>query len=109
MISQALQRGMYGKNNPLASLTDENAIFSLRRGFDELAGGAVVGGILGGAQIGVQRALTGPQKTFSDAVQEQIMGNRPWSAEEAAQEAAQVQAQRDAQDISQAQKTPLRA
>ena len=109
MISQALQRGMYGKNNPLASLTDENAIFSLRRGFGELAGGAVVGGILGGAQIGVQRALTGPQKTFSDAVQEQIMGNRPWSAEEAAQEAAQVQAQRDAQDISQAQKTPLRA
>lgn len=104
MISQALQRGMYGKNNPLASLTDENAIFSLRRGFDELAGGAVVGGILGGAQIGVQRALIGPQKTFSDAVQEQIMGNRPWSAEEAAQEAAQVQAQRDAQDISQAQK-----
>ena len=104
MISQALQRGMYGKNNPLASLTDENAIFSLRRGFDELAGGAVVGGILGGAQIGVQRALTGPQKTFSDAVQEQIMGNRPRSAEEAAQEAAQVQAQRDAQDISQAQK-----
>ena len=56
MISQALQRGMYGKNNPLASLTDENAIFSLRRGFGELAGGAVVGGILGGAQIGVQRA-----------------------------------------------------
>ena len=105
MISQALQRGMYGKNNPLASLTDENAIFSLRRGFGELAGGAVVGGILGGAQIGVQRALTGPQKTFSDAVQEQIMGNRPRSAEEAAQEAAQVQAQRDdAQDISQAQK-----
>ena len=104
MISQALQRGMYGKNNPLASLTDENAIFSLRRGFDELAGGAVAGGILGGAQIGVQRALTGPQKTFSDAVQEQIMGNRPRSAEEAAQEAAQVQAQRDAQDISQAQK-----
>ena len=104
MISQALQRGMYGKNNPLASLTDENAIFSLRRGFDELAGGAVAGGILGGAQIGVQRALTGPQKTFSDAVQEQIMGNRPRSAEEAAQEAAQVQAQRDAQDIPQAQK-----
>lgn len=104
MISQALQRGMYGKNNPLASLTDENAIFSLRRGFGELAGGAVVGGILGGAQIGVQRALTGPQKTFSDAVQEQIMGNRPRSAEEAAQEAAQVQAQRDAQDIPQAQK-----
>lgn len=104
MISQALQRGMYGKNNPLASLTDENAIFSLRRGFDELAGGAVVGGILGGAQIGVQRALTGPQKTFSDAVQEQLMGDRPRSAEEAAQEAAQVQAQRDAQDISQAQK-----
>ena len=104
VISQALQRGMYGKNKPLASLTDENAIFSLRRGFDELAGGAVVGGILGGAQIGVQRALTGPQKTFSDAVQEQIMGNRPRSAEEAAQEAAQVQAQRDAQDIPQAQK-----
>lgn len=104
MISQALQRGMYGKNNPLASLTDENAIFSLRRGFGELAGGAVVGGILGGAQIGVQRALTGPQKTFSDAVQEQLMGDRPRSAEEAAQEAAQVQAQRDAQDISQAQK-----
>lgn len=104
VISQALQRGMYGKNNPLASLTDENAIFSLRRGFGELAGGAVVGGILGGAQIGVQRALTGPQKTFSDAVQEQIMGNRPRSAEEAAQEAAQVQAQRDAQDIPQAQK-----
>ena len=45
-----------------------------------------MGGILGGAQIGVQRALTGPQKTFSDAVQEQIMGNRPRSAEEAAQD-----------------------
>ena len=56
MISQALQRG-YGKQNPLFSTTDENAVINPRRAGEEFLGGAVVGGILGGAQIGVQQAV----------------------------------------------------
>lgn len=56
-ISQLSQAAVYGKQNPLYSTTDENAVINPKRALEEFAGGAVVGGILGGGQIGVQRAL----------------------------------------------------
>lgn len=70
-VSRVLQRGMYGKNNPLASLTDENAILNPNRMKEEFLGGAVVGGILGGAQMGAQAAIN---RSFSQEVARQLGG-----------------------------------
>lgn len=56
-ISQLSQAAIYGKDNPMVSMTDQNAVINPWRAAEEFAGGAIVGGILGGGQIGVQRAL----------------------------------------------------
>lgn len=56
-ISQLSQAALYGKNNPLYSMTDQNAVINPARAAEEFLGGAVVGGILGGGQIAVQRTL----------------------------------------------------
>lgn len=52
IIERAMQNLVYDKGNAFASLTDEDAVFSAKGAAKEFAGGAVVGGILGGAQIG---------------------------------------------------------
>lgn len=78
-VSRVLQRGMYGKNNPLASLTDENAIINPSRMKDEFMGGAVVGGILGGAQLGVQNAIN---RSFSQEVARQMAGETAQNVQE---------------------------
>lgn len=56
-ISQLSQAALYGKDNPLFSTEDENAVINPARAAEEFLGGAVVGGILGGGQIAVQRGL----------------------------------------------------
>lgn len=56
-ISQLSQAAVYGKENPLFSTTDQDAVINPYRAGEEFLGGAVVGGILGGGQIGVQRAM----------------------------------------------------
>lgn len=56
-ISQLSQAALYGKNNPLYSMTDQNAVINPARAAEEFLGGAVVGGILGGGQMAVQRTL----------------------------------------------------
>lgn len=56
-ISQLSQAALYGKDNPLFSTEDENAVLNPARAAEEFLGGAVVGGILGGGQIAVQRGL----------------------------------------------------
>ena len=55
-ISQ-LAQSLYGKNNPFFSVTDENAVLSPVRAAQEFAGGAFVGGVLGGGQILANSAL----------------------------------------------------
>lgn len=56
-ISRLAQNAVYGRGNPLFSLQDENAVVSPRTAAQEFMGGAVVGGILGGGQLAVQRGL----------------------------------------------------
>lgn len=57
VIERALQNGVYHKGNKLASLSDGDAILNPRTAAEEFAGGAVVGGVLGGGQIGVNAML----------------------------------------------------
>lgn len=57
VIERALQNGVYHKGNKIASLSDPDAIVNPRTAAEEFAGGAVVGGVLGGGQIGVNAML----------------------------------------------------
>ncbi len=57
VIERALQNGVYHKGNKLASLSDGDAILNPRTAAEEFTGGAVVGGVLGGGQIGVNAML----------------------------------------------------
>lgn len=57
VIERALQNGVYHKGNKLVSLSDGDAILNPRTAAEEFAGGAVVGGALGGGQIGVNAML----------------------------------------------------
>lgn len=57
VIERALQNGVYHKGNKIASLSDGDAILNPRTAAEEFAGGAVVGGALGGGQIGVNAML----------------------------------------------------
>lgn len=57
VIERALQNGVYHKGNKLASLSDGDAILNPRTAAEGFAGGAVVGGVLGGGQIGVNAML----------------------------------------------------
>ena len=56
VVERATQNLFYDKGNALASLTDPNAVFSLPAAAEEFAGGAIVGGVLGGIQSGVYKA-----------------------------------------------------
>lgn len=51
IIERGLQNVVYGKENPVASVTDSNAVLNPKTAAQEFAGGALVGGILGGGQI----------------------------------------------------------
>lgn len=57
VIERALQNLAYDKGNPVASLTDENAVLNPRTAAEEFAGGFVVGGVLGGGHTAVNKAL----------------------------------------------------
>ena len=50
VIENLTAKATYDQSRKLASVQDENAILSLPRAAQEFAGGAVVGGILGGSQ-----------------------------------------------------------
>lgn len=56
-ISQMMQTLTYGKDNPLYSTTDPNAVVNPGRMAEEFMGGAVVGGVLGGGQIGLSEIM----------------------------------------------------
>lgn len=57
ILERATQNVVYNKGNPLASMRDENAILNPRTSAEEFLGGAVVGGVLGGGQVGTNAAL----------------------------------------------------
>lgn len=57
ILERATQNVAYNKGNPLASMRDENAILNPRTSAEGFLGGAVVGGVLGGGQIGANAAL----------------------------------------------------
>lgn len=61
ILERGLQNLIYHKNNQLASLTDEDAVLNPRTAAEEFAGGAVVGGILGGGQTLINRAVNPSQ------------------------------------------------
>lgn len=52
VIERATQNAVYGRDNPLVGIGN-GAIFDPAAAAEEFAGGAVVGGILGGGQVGV--------------------------------------------------------
>ena len=56
VIERAMQNAMYGKDNPLVGV-GKGAVLAPAAAAEEFAGGAVVGGLLGGGQIGVQQLL----------------------------------------------------
>lgn len=57
VIERALQNPIYGADNPIFSTKDERAILNPWTASQEFTGGAIVGGILGGGQIGAVRSL----------------------------------------------------
>lgn len=71
VIERALQNLTYGKGNRLLSTKDENAVLNPVTAAKEFAGGAVVGGVLGGGQMladaainrGARALPTGKQST----------------------------------------------
>ena len=62
-----MQNPMYGAGNPLFSTTDERAIFNPATAAQEFAGGAVVGGVLGGGQIGAARGINAAARRAAEA------------------------------------------
>ena len=54
VIENLVKKTIYDPNRPWASTTDPNAVLNPVRAAQEFAGGAVVGGLLGGAEIGTQ-------------------------------------------------------
>lgn len=69
VIERLTQNVVYGKDNPIYSTTDENAVLNPVTSLKEAGMGALVGGILGGGQIAINNALSGSD-TDSDAYSE---------------------------------------
>ena len=61
VVSRLLENVVYNKENPIASVTDENAVFNPVTALGEYAGGAAVGGILSGGQQLTQRGINNAQ------------------------------------------------
>ena len=75
IIERGFQNLIYGKGNPLVSLTDEDAVINPITSAKEFGGGVVVGGILGAGQAGVSTAInraarSGDVKQLGAAIRE---------------------------------------
>lgn len=80
VIERAMQNMTYGKNNPLFSVSDENAILNPITALNEFAGGAVVGGVLGGGQMAISHAadrLQMPTLTTYEQRAAEYRGEKP--------------------------------
>ena len=71
IIERGFQNLIYQKENPLASTTDENAVLNPRTAAGEFAGGAVVGGILGGGQTLLNQAVN-PRKSYVELTKDGV-------------------------------------
>lgn len=58
VLERALQNLVYDRGNPIASVSDENAVLNPVTSAKEFASGFVVGGVLGGGQTLASKALT---------------------------------------------------
>lgn len=58
VLERALQNLVYDRGNPIASVSDENAVLNPVTSAKGFAGGFVVGGVLGGGQTLASKALT---------------------------------------------------
>lgn len=58
VLERALQNLVYDRGNPIASVSDENAVLNPVTSAKEFAGGFVIGGVLGGGQTLASKALT---------------------------------------------------
>lgn len=67
IVEQATRKAVYDHDKKLISTSDENAVINPKRAGQEFMGGAVVGGVLGGAQMGAGSAID----AYSDTVNEQ--------------------------------------
>lgn len=75
IIERGFQNLIYGKGNPLFSLTDEDAVINPITSAKEFGGGVFVGGILGAGQAGVSTAInraarSGDMKQLGAAIRE---------------------------------------
>lgn len=61
IVSRLLENVVYNKGNPIASVTDENAVLNTVTALGEYAGGAAVGGILSGGQQLTRRGINNAQ------------------------------------------------
>lgn len=85
IIERAMQNSVYDKGNPLASLSNPDAILNPYTSAEEFAGGAIVGGILGAGQVGAQKIL---ESQYNRMVSQQLAQQ---AAQQGVQEHADVQ------------------
>lgn len=74
VVSRLLENVVYNKGNPIASVTDENAVLNPVTALGEYAGGAAVGGILSGGQQLTQRGINNAQykRTYGTSAQDLV-------------------------------------
>lgn len=58
IVENLAKKALYDQAREWASFDNPNAVFNPSRAAQEFAGGAIVGGILGGAEIGIGKAAT---------------------------------------------------
>lgn len=106
-ISQMMQNGIYQKGNQFFSMTDENAVVNPGRMAEEFAGGAVVGGVLGGGQMAVNAAIDSAARRAAqrDVQAQAAQGDTGIPAE--AQAGAEARENRDAAPSSPVEETTI--
>ena len=107
VIEKAVQNLSYNKNNPLASITNENALFSPKRAAEEFAGGAVVGGILGGGQILANQIMTNAANNVQ--TQQETAPVQPQQGAQAPQSNIETTNTPTAQNAAQATTVPVQS
>ena len=78
VIDRLAENALGISDRPIFSTTDENAVFNPSTSLEEFGMGALVGGILGGGQIGVDAALNRMRgNTSQDATEAPTTGTTP--------------------------------
>lgn len=83
-IERGLQNLVYGKNNPIISVKDENAIFNPVTSAKEFGGGFAVGGILSAGEVGTSKAIDAGLRSYYRSGSYTEMGKAVRSAGDAA-------------------------